>query len=515
MNFDFVHPFPLLVPAWQNVRAKAMTTLCVLTLRIVRLKPMSVPGVPAGFYAEWRAQNSARLLLREPDSPHPPERLLQSVWHHQRLLRDRLQTVDGHPVRVLHPGFWNHEAGPDFRGALVQIGQERARSGDIEIDLVRPNWQAHHHQGNPAFANVILHVVWSAEPKGGNGLPTLALERFLDTPMTEMQHWAGSTAAEIWPAALQGACCGPLGQLSEEQTAALLQQAAMVRFQRKAQELEIRARQTGWEQALWEGIFRALGYKQNIWPMQRVAELLPSLGEGDTSLIAWQARLLGVSGFLETSNEKVPTDSYFRTLWDHWWREREKFQEVTLPKNLWRLNGLRPANQPPRRLALAAHWLASAQFPASLEKWFVADAEGVSLAQSLLDCLHPGEDEFWSRHWSFQSPRLTKPQPLLGESRATDLAINVLLPWFWVRARAGKSADLQQRAEQRYLAWPSAQDNSLLRLARHRLLGQRGLKTIKSAAAQQGLLQIVRDFCDHSNAVCEDCLFPGLVRSSV
>jgi len=29
---------------------------------------------------------------------------------------------------------------------------------------------------------------------------------------------------------------------------------------------------------------------------------------------------------------------------------------------------------------------------------------------------------------------------------------------------------------------------------------------------QQGLLQIVRDFCAHSNALCENCRFPELVR---
>jgi len=135
------------------------------------------------------------------------------------------------------------------------------------------------------------------------------------------------------------------------------------------------------------------------------------------------------------------------------------------------------------------------------------------LPHSLLERLQPDEDEFWSRHWSFRSARLGKSQPMLGKSRATDLAINVLLPWFWVRARAGKNAALLERAEQRYLAWPAAQDNSLLRVARNRLLGQRGAGAIKSAANQQGLLQIVRDFCDHSNAVCDDCLFPALVQS--
>jgi len=471
-----------------------------------------VPGLRPGFYAEWRAQNESRLLLRERGGPHPPERLLQTVWHHQRLQRDQLQTVDGRSLRVLHPGFWNHEAGPDFRGAVVQIGREEARSGDIEIDWERQNWQAHQHHRNPAFANVILHVVWSAGPDASNPLPTLALEKFVDTPLNEMQSWAGSAVAAVWPEALQGACSAPLAQLTLEQSGGLLQQAALIRFQRKALELELRARQTGWEQALWEGLFRALGYKQNIWPMQRVAELLPRLGDAGDSLPAWQARLFGVSGFLGASHEKSRQHEHLQTLWDHWWRERENFQEVVLPKTLWRLNGLRPANQPQRRLALAAHWLAWKNFPARLEEWFTTDPAAVPLPQSLLSCLQPPQDDFWSRHWSFQSPRLAKAQPLLGESRATDLAINVILPWFWTRARAGKNQHLTQLAEERFLAWPPAQDNSLLRLARQRLLGRQTPGCAKSAARQQGLLQIVRDFCDHSNAVCADCLFPDMVR---
>jgi hypothetical protein len=470
-----------------------------------------VPGLPPGFYARWRAQNESRLLLRERDGTHPPERLLQSVWHHQRLQRDQLQTVDGRTVRVLHPGFWNHEAGPDFRGAVVQIGREKARSGDIEIDLERRNWKAHQHHGNPAFANVVLHVVWNAGPGGPNALPTLALEPFLDAPLNEMQSWAGSAAAPIWPEALQGACCAPLGRLTPEQSGGLLQQAALVRFQRKALELEIRARQAGWEQALWEGLFRALGYKQNIWPMQRVAELLPRLNEPGQSLPAWQARLFGVSGFLGEAHEKSRQHEYIQTLWDHWWRDREKFDEDVLPKTLWRLNGLRPANQPQRRLALAAHWLAWQNFPARLEGWFTTGPAAAPPPQSLLACLLPPQDDFWSRHWSFQSPRLAKPQPLLGESRATDLAVNVILPWFWTRARAGRNERLTELAEERFLAWPAAQDNSLLRLARQRLLGRQTAGCVKSAASQQGLLQIVRDFCDHSNAVCADCSFPDVV----
>jgi hypothetical protein len=39
------------------------------------------------------------------------------------------------------------------------------------------------------------------------------------------------------------------------------------------------------------------------------------------------------------------------------------------------------------------------------------------------------------------------------------------------------------------------------------------MQKANDAAAQQGLLQIVRDFCDHSNAICADCRFPELVRN--
>ena len=122
-------------------------------------------------------------------------------------------------------------------------------------------------------------------------------------------------------------------------------------------------------------------------------------------------------------------------------------------------------------------------------------------------------DEFWSWHWTFKSARLTKPQPLLGEARVTDLAINVILPWLWIRAKEGGNENFQREMERRFFAWPAAEDNSVLKLARQRLLGTASAKVLSRAAAQQGLMQIVRDFCEHSNAICSDCRFPELVQS--
>jgi hypothetical protein len=206
------------------------------------------------------------------------------------------------------------------------------------------------------------------------------------------------------------------------------------------------------------------------------------------------------------------------------------------------LHGIRPLNHPQRRLALAAHWVAAKDFVPRLEDWGVngclheptpgpsregsqprqararvplpGGARGGFRAQaSLLAILHPSRDDFWTHHLTLRSARCAKPQLLLGEARVTDLAVNVILPWLHARAKEGRNTSLQSALEAAYTAWPAAEDNATLKLARQRLLGTTGTKVFTTAAAQQGLLQIVRDFCDHSNAICDQCRFPELVRA--
>jgi hypothetical protein len=462
--------------------------------------------------ARWRHASSRVAELRETPQRPPPERLLQVMWLHQRLLRDQLTTLDGRKIRVLHPGFWNREAGPDFRQAVLQFNDAPPVTGDVEVDLFTAGWRGHRHDRNPAFSKVVLHVVWNDDQKNLPNFPTLALEKFLDAPLDELALWLGSEAATDFPFALSGQCSAPLRDLAPAELEIILNQAALVRLQRKAHDLQARARQVGWQQSLWEGIFRALGYKHNSWPMLRVAEMIPPLRAPDLSTLQWQARLFGLSGLVpEAVSARTSGGKYLRQLWEIWWREREKFAEAVLPKNLWRFHGLRPANRPERRLALAAAWLADRKFFPTLEQWFKSELAGAALATDLLQKLQAPDDPFWSCQWTFHSARFSKPQPLIGAARVTDLAVNVILPWFWARAASVNNTAPQQIAEQRYFSWPQAESNAVLELAGQRLLGSRRACP-RTAAAQQGLLQIVRDYCDHSNAICQNCLFPTLVK---
>jgi hypothetical protein len=470
---------------------------------------------PSNLYARWRCPDVSSDHFQE-TSEHSllTERFLQLIWHHQRLLRDHLRTLDGTPLKVLHPGFWNRESGPDFRSAVVQFGTRPPCSGDVEIDLETQGWRYHRHDVNPAYSQVILHVVWEAAGTTDIRIPTLALKNVLDAPLKELKRWLGRNQLKRFADPLKGECCAPLKELPQEVFVELLRQAALIRLQSKGAEFEASARQVGWQQALWESLFGALGYKHNSWPMRRVAELVPLLQRKGQPALSFQALFLGVAGLLpaQAAHVRPSAQPYLRSLWDIWWRRREEHAEALLPAALWRLNGIRPANHPQRRLALAAHWVAGDNLMPRVEQWLGETVPDRSLPRSLLDLLQVQHDDFWSWHWTLCSPRCRNAMPLLGPQRSTDLAINVILPWLWIRAVAGKNESLQRIAEHRYFVWPRAEDNSVLRLARQRLFGNDKKPFFKTAAAQQGLLQIVRDFCDHSNARCDDCQFPQLVR---
>jgi Protein of unknown function (DUF2851) len=461
------------------------------------------------FYAVWRT-SCHELSLRE-ENGMPPEKLLQTIWQHQRILRGELKTSDGKTLRVLHPGFLSVGGGPDFRGAVLQFQNEQPISGDVEIDLQTSGWRAHGHDKNPSFNNVILHVVWEnsrtqSQPK------ILVLKNFLDSPISELALALENESG--LPENLRGKCSAPLRELSQTQLSKLFHAAAKVRFENKANAILARAKICGWEQTLWENLFRALGYKNNVWPMQNLAESKNHWRNNADSVFEIQSRLLGVSGLLphELTRSQKSADTFLRRAWDFWWRERDAFADCTLPKTVWKFHGLRPANHPQRRLALASHWLTSEHLISKIEEWITSEISEKKLLESLREIFAVERDEFWSWHWTFNSARLMKPQPLIGEARVTDLAVNVILPWLWIRSLEGGNEKTLREVENRFFAWPAAEDNSVLKLARQRLLGNADARILSGAARQQGLMQIVRDFCGHSNAICADCRFPELVR---
>jgi len=476
-------------------------------------KQLRVSPPPATLYAELRASLAAPAALRDqPDAPC--ELLLQAVWQHQRLLRDKLRTLDGRPVFILHPGFLNREAGPDFRGAILRLGDGPVLEGDIEVDLKPSHWRHHRHAGNPAYSRVILHVVWSAESADASGLPTVVLEGVLDSPVAQLAHWLSQEPPGGRSGIPPGRCSAPLARLADDALERLLDQAALFRLQSRAEQFAARARAEGWTQSLWEGLFRALGYKHNTWPMLRLAELRSLWHRPGATRLELEARLLGIAGLLPADGTPArPAGArHLRSLWDVWWRDRDEFEVYCLPAGLWRLGGGRPTNHPQRRLALAAWWSSQPELPRELRQWCRGSAKSTDARISLSRLLIPPATGFWARHLTLGSAATTRAVQLLGTERVTDLAANAILPWLWAAAQAGGREPMRREVERRYLKWPRAADNAVLKLARARLLGGASRRLPPRLASQQGVHQIVKDYCNPSNSICEGCRFPEVAR---
>src|SRR5215210_7916197 len=103
------------------------------------------------------------VLLHLAEGPGPPisERALAAVWNAQRPLHGPFWTTRREPVAIIYRGRWTGGPGPDFRGAIIQVGGGPPQTGDVELHLRPGDWYAHGHQRDPAYNGVILHVVHS------------------------------------------------------------------------------------------------------------------------------------------------------------------------------------------------------------------------------------------------------------------------------------------------------------------------------------------------------------------
>ena len=140
-----------------------------------------------------------------PEADDSSERALQQRWARGAWPAPILHDDQGRPLRIIHAGRWNFGPGPDFREAQLLDAEGRAQRGDIELHL-RPNgWTQHGHQHDPAYANVILHLVAGDDagsaPPLGTDFATIALPHGgpptpAPPPCTNIGERAGQAALE-------------------------------------------------------------------------------------------------------------------------------------------------------------------------------------------------------------------------------------------------------------------------------------------------------------------------------
>jgi hypothetical protein len=434
------------------------------------------------------------------------ERFLQILWNEQRLT-PILRTVDAQLVEVISPGTWNVEGGPDFRNAVVRIGGRLCR-GAVEVHGRAADWFRHGHEQNPAYAEVILHVVWQAGDRHASpALPCLELRAHLEAPLRDLFE---ELQATVYPYARQvspGVCAMRWAMTDDATVQRLLRTAALARFEDKTLRLQRHAVAVGPAQAAYEALFEALGYKANRVPFRALARQVPlqrlrQLPDHP----AREAILFGAAGLLPDPSTAAVLPEWnerVRDLWDRWWAAGGVVLGLS-----WQRGSARPFNSPHRRLAAGIAWLRTSALDP--EGWLLAAAARQPTPADLLADLRAQLDV--ASPWDSVKDctvRLRRSARLIGKARADDILANVLLPLLNALAARVGNEPLSRLARSAFLEMPRLQDNRVIQEAAHRFLvpPSRLRSVVHGAADQQGLMELYRCFCLALSNDCSHCPF--------
>lgn len=438
------------------------------------------------------------------------ERHLKCVWLSPEWRPAELRAQQGEAVRVEKAGQWNLEKGPDFLNAALLIGPERRRiAGDIEVHVHSADWQRHGHAADPGYSKVIAHVTWFPGHLPPEVLPRKVLQIALQ-PALSANPCFSFEAIDVtaFPYAVRRPgmpCNRVVAAWPPEKISSLLWTAGRHRLAGKAGRLAEAVKQKGAEQALYEEIMSALGYKHNRLPFRQLAERVPLAmlreeSRGDP--LAAYALLAGVAGLLPAVTKAgwdTATGKYVRRLWSYWWKLYAKWSARAIPATAWQLSSLRPPNHPRRRLMAAAILFTgqpdrlaeiNALPPAASEPWLA------QIMRRLLDI----RDAYWNGRLAIGRRPAPRDIALLGRARAAAIVSNVIIPFRL--ARQQPLPPLENLLN--YL--PAEEDNALIRQAAFNLLGaDHNPALYRNGLAQQGLIQIFHDFCLNDRSNCEDC----------
>lgn len=434
------------------------------------------------------------------------ERHLQVAWLEQKYFLP-LKTHDGLSIEVISPGYWNAEAGPDFRMAHLIIDGMEWR-GDVEIHFFDDSWIQHGHQEDPRYNDVVLHVgFWAPRTfkeittQAGKNIFAVHLENFMTVKLDRLVDLIDLDLYPYKKFVGSGHCAQALFQsLPEKEIESLMSTAAFWRLSAKYQFL------AQYENKFLAGFAMALGYKRNQLAFLKLFQNGCGIHLEEEQLFAL---LLDAAGLLENPPAKWLSSLRFC----HLKRLRHESAIHLPPVQLDRAN-IRPFNHPVRRLALLAKIMRLTDLQTTFDRVWEINWSQMQAAKSwqkmqnaLLETFPAFEDPYWSRHYTFETSPLHTGLPLLGPDIKQTILINTYFPILY-HAIQQRANPLELNAFSSFYHSFKGQDSGKVSYLSHRFFGDTPKKQLlKSQISQQGALQIHRDFCMHYEASCVGCPF--------
>ena len=403
------------------------------------------------------------------------ERLLQYVWKYRLFSTVDLQTTEGLSLTVIDPGITNTGAGPDFFNAKIQING-MYWVGNVEIHRKASDWKAHHHDKDPAYDSVILHVVEEDDavvyrtngevipqavihilPKISHNMDWLLL-RDIPLPCAERIHEIDPVHISAWMSCL----------LTE-------------RLERKVVDIFalLAQNRNDWNEVFYITLTRNFGFGSNGDAFEYIAKSLPFkyiLKQRDN---CWQieALLFGQAGLL---NEQID-DPYYQLLQQEYRFLQQKYNLIQPDYCMIKQLRMRPSGSPYVRIAqLAAVW-------AHHDTLFSHILEDSRL-ETLNAYFNNSLSEYWDTHYNFRTLSRQKKKKI-GLSTIHTILINTIVPLLFAYGRKKQKSDYCTKAIQMLENIPPEQSVPIKNFT------DAGI-CVRNAGDTQALIQLRREYCE-------------------
>lgn len=425
------------------------------------------------------------------------EEIFQLLWG-CRMLGLSFSLDSGEKVRVIDPGILNKDSGPDFFNAKVKING-KTWAGNIEIHMKASDWHRHGHSNDPAYDNVILHVVAVSDTqicrRDGSEIPQMRVA--LPEDFYKRFAYLTSSNPEI-------RCAQGLHEIDSIRRSDWIETLTIERLQHKAERIEQTLRNSNgdWNAACFMTLARALGFGLNGIPFEMLAESinLNHLRRHSDNILQMEAIFFGQAGLLDPMMNMA--DQRYQLMCREYQFLARKYSMHPIPRASWKFSRTRPQNMPYRRIALLAK--AMADTPDLFNKILTTGGD----EEKLRPLFKWQVDAYWSRRLTFGSdPQTEANPPSLSDGSITILLINVAAPLLYAYALLHSDHEMKEAAIALLTGLPPEKNGI------SKTWQQLGFKA-KDAGMSQALIHLRKEYCERNE--CLRCRFGHhLLRSTL
>lgn len=344
------------------------------------------------------------------------EDFLHYIWKFKKFDSLNLKSVQGELITILKTGDYLELAGPDFFNAHIEIGSQKW-AGNVEIHLKSSDWYLHNHEKDPAYKNVILHVVWENDTaifrENNTEIPVLVLKDYVSKEIIE--NYKALVSPKTWIY-----CERQLKDIDRFVFKNWQERLFFERLERKSKFIAHLLEETNqdWEAVSFCLLAKNFGLNTNGNSFLQISMAIPFsvIRKESFEIENLEALLFGTAGLLEVEKEDV----YYKDLKFRYFYLLHKYQiEKTYTEPL-QFFKLRPDNFPTIRLSQLAALYHKHQ------NLFSKIIELKSL-DAVYRLLSVSASSYWQNHYQFdkESPKKSKT---LSKSFIDLLIINTIIP---------------------------------------------------------------------------------------